>query len=49
MMSAAQKRPSDALVPVPQTKKSRTDLMTYTAKDKQLLEQNVNKLPADGL
>lgn len=41
MIPAAQKRPSGTeLVAVPQTKKSRTDLMNYTAKDKQLMEQH---------
>ncbi|XP_052870331.1 U5 small nuclear ribonucleoprotein 40 kDa protein isoform X1 [Anopheles cruzii] len=36
---ASLKRSSDALVPVASSKKSRTDLVSYTTKDKQLLEQ----------
>ncbi|XP_035908802.1 U5 small nuclear ribonucleoprotein 40 kDa protein [Anopheles stephensi] len=43
MNAAAIKRPSDALVPVTNAKKSRTDIVAYTAKDKQLLEQNVER------
>uniref|UniRef100_A0A182VUY4 U5 small nuclear ribonucleoprotein 40 kDa protein n=1 Tax=Anopheles minimus TaxID=112268 RepID=A0A182VUY4_9DIPT len=43
MNTAAIKRPSDALVPVANPKKSRTDIVAYTAKDKQLLEQNVER------
>ncbi|XP_050078035.1 U5 small nuclear ribonucleoprotein 40 kDa protein [Anopheles maculipalpis] len=43
MNTAAIKRPSDALVPVTNAKKSRTDIVAYTAKDKQLLEQNVER------
>ena len=39
MNASAVKRPSDALVPVVNPKKSRTDIVAYTAKDKQLLEQ----------
>ncbi|XP_050087210.1 U5 small nuclear ribonucleoprotein 40 kDa protein [Anopheles aquasalis] len=39
MSNSAVKRPSDALVPVASSKKSRTDLVSYTTKDKQLLEQ----------
>ena len=39
---SAIKRPSDALVPVVEPKKTRTDLMQYTAKDKQLLETAVS-------
>uniref|UniRef100_A0A182K0N9 U5 small nuclear ribonucleoprotein 40 kDa protein n=1 Tax=Anopheles christyi TaxID=43041 RepID=A0A182K0N9_9DIPT len=43
MNTTAVKRPSDALVPVVNSKKSRTDIAAYTAKDKQLLEQNVER------
>ncbi|EAA05903.3 AGAP009506-PA [Anopheles gambiae str. PEST] len=43
MNTSAVKRPSDALVPVVNPKKSRTDIVAYTAKDKQLLEQNVER------
>lgn len=34
----AYKRPSDSLVAIPETKRSRNEIAAYTNKDKQLLE-----------
>jgi hypothetical protein len=39
-----QKRTSDALVPVPLAKKTRNELISYSHKDKALLEQTVRNV-----
>lgn len=43
-MLASQKRSSESLVAIPQSKKARNELAAYSAKDKALLEQTVSKI-----
>lgn len=41
-MLGTQKRSSDSVVAIPQSKKARNEIAAYSAKDKALLEQTVS-------